>query len=96
MASQDAVATAKATPVQAQASTAQAQTGDSGHEDGSQQSSGKAIRPKAAVLINYEERVRVVPMLHPGQRQHKQALLKVHQSSTCPHPPQWDSLASSS
>ncbi len=49
----------------------------SSHTGSAQHGPGKAQKPEPAVLTKVEERVKLVPMLHPDQRQHKEARLQV-------------------
>ena len=62
-----------ASSAQSHASSAAASSVGSSHAGSAQH----APKPEAGVLTKVEERVKVVPMLHPDQRQHKEARLQV-------------------
>ncbi len=66
-----------ASSAQSQASSALAPSVGSSHAGSTQHGPGKAQKPDAAVPAKVEERVKLVPMLHPDQRQHKEARLQV-------------------
>ena len=66
-----------ASSAQSHASSALAPSVGSSHTGSAQHGPGKAQKSQPAVLTKVEERVKLVPMLHPDQRQHKEARLQV-------------------
>ncbi len=73
-----------ASSAQSQASSALAPSVGSSHAGSAQHGPRKVQKPEPAVLTKVEERVKLVPMLHPDQRQHKEARLQVwHTDGFC-------------
>lgn len=66
-----------ASSAQSHASSAVASSVGSSHAGSAQHWPRKAQKPEAGVLTKVEEHVKLVPMLHPDQRQHKEARLQV-------------------
>ncbi|KAL0030256.1 hypothetical protein WJX77_005415 [Trebouxia sp. C0004] len=65
-----------ASSAQSHTSSALASSVGSSHTGSARHGSGKAQKPEPEVLAKVEERVKLVPMLHPDQRQHKEARLQ--------------------
>lgn len=66
-----------ASSAQSHASSALASSLGSSHTGSGQHGPGKARKPEPGVPTKVEERVKLVSMLHPDQRQYKEARLQV-------------------